>query len=230
MEGNTLLAIIGGVVVLIFIIIAVIIRIKTKPSAYDKEAASNFLNGLSETFYNKMMEIITNINFSEYDSLIEMEADIIKQIYDSVWDYTEVELAKAAKSDILTAVALKLLDKNSVLKFVDELMEKYEIAQKLETAWAEDFEKRTKGLAEKDTELEKTFSDESQYIENVSESDLKPAEQIEPTEEELASLNPPLDEVDDYDPENDESVEVVEDDTYIDKNGRKRSKATGRYV
>ena len=49
---------------------------------------------------------------------------------------------------------------------------------------------------------------------------------FEPTEEELVNLNPQTDEEEELDIEGDDSVEVIEDDTYIDSKGRKRSNIT----
>ena len=82
---------------------------------------------------------------------------------------------------------------------------------------------------EEDKILQDKFKDPDQYIEDSTTSDLPPVEKTEPTAEELSKLNPPKDEEEEYDPE-DESMEIVDDDTYIDDKGRKRNKTTGRFV
>lgn len=231
MDSNTLLAIIGGIFILICIIIALIIRFKTKPSIYDQESATNFLNGLSDTFYDVISDIIENINFDDYDSLVELENDIIEQIYDTILNYTKDYLNQAAKDDIITSIVFKLLNnEDRIIQFIDELIRKYDVTKKLEGAWAENFKIKTANISEADSELEEIYSDKSQYIETVSDKDLIPAKDVLPTDEELQNLNPPSEEDKEYDPENDDSVEVIDDDSYIDKQGRRRSKSTGRFV
>lgn len=227
MELNS---IIGGLVIFVCIIIALIIRFKTKQSIYDKEVATNFLNGLSDTFYNKILEIIDTIDIGEYESFAEMEVDILRQIYDAIWEYTQIELEKASKQDIITAMALKFINKDTVIKLVDKIFDDNEVYDKLESLWVEDFKVRLNKLEQNESDIEESFYDKTQYNENFSDGDLDPATVDEPTEEELASLNPPSDQEKEYDPENDDSVEVIEDDVYLDKNGRRRSKTTGRFV
>ena len=231
MDSNALLTIIASIFILICIVVALIIRFKSKPSIYDEETATNFLNGLSDVFYNKITNIIENINFSDYSSLVELETDVLKQIYDTILNYTKEYLNQAAKDDIITSIVYKLLNNDEkILKFVDELIEKYSIIEKLEYAWAKNFKTKTADMSEADSKLESLYADKSQYIETVSNNDLVPAKDISPTEEELEKLNPPSDEDIDYDPENDESVEIVDEDSYIDKHGRLRSKSTGRFI
>lgn len=229
METN-IVTYIGGLVILLFIIIAIVIRFNKKESIYDKEAAVNFLNGLSDVFYAKILEIIDKTDFSKYESFPEMEVDIISQIYDSIWEYTEKELEEASKADVITAMVLKLIDKNTVIKFIDKIFDEHDIYDKLQDIWIGDFKVRLAKLDNGNADLEESFSDKSLYNENFSNENLESAVEEQPTEEELSNLNPPTEEEKEYDPENDSSVEVLDDDVYIDKKGRKRSKTTGRYV
>lgn len=226
---NTILSILGGAAVLICIIIAIAIRLKTNPSGISKDAATKFLEGLADTFYEKIMEIINNIDFSKYNSLVELEAGILNDIYDTVWEYVESQLQEASKSDILTTLALKVLNKDFVNSFVDNIISQYNINEKLEAAWAEHFEEKTAELEATADESEFTGSD---YVEEASDTDLAPAQEEEVSEEELAKLNPQTDDGIELDPETNAAVEVVEDedDVTVDKNGRKRSKTTGKFV
>ena len=66
--------------------------------------------------------------------------------------------------------------------------------------------------------------------EELPVEELPPAEEVEVSEEELAKLNPQVDEEEEFNAE-DASMEVVdEEDIYKDANGRLRSKSTGKYV
>ena len=67
-------------------------------------------------------------------------------------------------------------------------------------------------MVEEDKKLQETFSDSKQYNEESSYNDLPPVEETVIPEEELSKLNPQTDEIQDYDPETDSSVEVVEED------------------
>lgn len=230
MDNTTLLALIGGILILGFLIVAIVIRFKTKPSIYDKESAQNFLLGLSESFYEKVTDIINNINISDYDSIEDFEVSVLSTIYEGISGYISEELEKTSKEDILSAMALKILNKDFIIKFIDEFVKENDIEDKISNIWFDNFKSKSEEVVENDEKLSIELSDEEKYIENVTEEDMIPAQEVVPSEEELASLNPPSDEEKEYDPENDSSVEIIEDDTYLDTRGRKRSKKTGRYV
>lgn len=219
---------IGGIVILICIIIAMVIRYKSKQS-FDKNLATKFLDGLSDTFYNKILDIINNTDFSAFNSLEELESSILNDIYDSIWEYVEEQLKDSAKTDVLTALALKFLNKDFVNKFVDNIIESCNIEWKIESLWADkhNFEEKVKEISDND----KSKFVGSDYIENYSGVSLEAAKEEEIPQEELDKLNPQKDEEEKLDPDNDESVEIIEDDeVVVDSNGRKRNKKTGRYV
>ena len=227
---NNVLTIILSGVILCLIILAVVIRFKSKPSAYDKEEAEKFLKGLSETFYNKMLSIVSTVDINSFSSLEDLEVSILNEIYDVIWDYVEEELEEASKSDIITAMVLKVLNKNFVIKFVDKLIEEYKINDNLCSKWNKKLESASETIEAEDKDLQEKFSNSEEFIEEFSENDLKEAENVEPTAEDLASIIPPSDEEKEYNPEEDESVELIDDEIYIDANGRKRDKKTGRFV
>lgn len=231
MESNTIMTIIGGIVILVFIIIAIIIRMKTNPSAYDKEMAQNFLNKLSDTFYKKIVEIVNNIDLFSYSSVEELETSILTQIYDAVWDVVQKELEEQSQKDILTALSLKVINKDFVIQFVDKIIDNKSIMVNLTNEWVvSHIEESSKESCKEDEALQKKFSDSNEYNENFDVKDLPPAQEIVPTEDELAELNPPSEEDINYSPEADDSVELIEENFTIDSNGRKRDKLTGRFV
>lgn len=234
MDSNTLVTLVAGILVLACIITAIVLRLKsTKPSEYDKNMAKEFLEKLSDVFYTKIIEIINNIDFKEYSSLAEMEASILSQIYDTIWQFVEAELKEQAKLDVITALTLKVLNKEFVDNFINSILEKYRISEMLSSSWDKNIASiEENNIEAQDAALQKQFSG-NEYYENTSKEDLKPAEKIEPTEEELSALNPPKDEDDEVvNPDNDSSVELIDDDKsyYIDGNGRKRDKITKRFV
>lgn len=260
---NNLVTIIGGIIVLVFLIAAIVYRMKTKPSLYDKNQATEFLNGMADAFYYKMLSIVTNIDFNKYESLADLEADVISQIYDTVWVYAEEKMREAAEQDIITAMVLKALDKDRVLEFIDGLVKDKGVIEEVENLWAVNkLENNSEEMLEDDAALQEQFADSSQYCETSNDEDLAPVEEVE--DESVAyrcncgaiqgkinvgfacaacssacqaikiDIKPQVDDEPGFDPSiEDPSIEVVdseESDIYEDKNGRLRSKSTGRFV
>lgn len=233
MDSTLLLTIIGGVILLICVALAIIIRAKSnKPTVADKITAKEFLDGLSDAFYNKMIDIVNTVDITKYDSIYKLEADLLSEIYDACWTYTDQQLSEHKEEDILTAMVLRVIDKEFVIKFINELFTNKELHVKIEELWNNKFNLVSEEVIKEDDALIEEFSNPEEYVEEFNEAELEEAKDIVPTEEEIAALNPQveIDEVE-YDPETDTSVEIIEeDDVYIDKKGRKRSKSTGRYV
>ena len=206
MEANTIITLIGGLVILGLIITAIVIRFKTKQSTDGKEHAKDFLNGLSETFQKKMIEIVNNFDFKLYNSLEEAEAAILSDIYEGIWSYVSAELEEAAKNDILAALSLKVLDKDSVFDFVTKLINEYKISEKIEESWVEKVKNINKEAEKVDKELQIEFDNPELYHEEVDVSTLPVAEikEDEDDKEEIDNTSK------DYNPEIDNSVELIE--------------------
>ena len=123
---------------------------------------------------------------------------------------------------------LKFLSTDMIEKFILSLIDNHKIVDLIEQRAASKF-KSVEEIEAEDAEKVKEFSSDD-YNEEFDEiKDLEPAEEPEPTEEELAQLNPQKDEEEEYNP-NDESMEVIDDDLYIDASGRLRSKKTNKWV
>jgi hypothetical protein len=217
METN-LTAIIGGLIIIVCILIAILIRLRNKSEDDAKVEAKEFLEGLSTVFYNKMIDIITNFDISKYSIIEEFEVDILNQIYDTLWDYTNETMKKQAEDDIITALVLKVIDRETVIEFIDQMLLKDEnvgIKNYVTSRWSERFQNNVENLPEDDT---KQFEDQNQYIENDGEKNLIPADEAELSAEEIAEkeaaealLNPQTDEVEVYS-DDDASVEPIDDE------------------
>lgn len=206
MESNTIITTIGALVILCLIIVAIVIRFRTKQSTDGKEYAKEFLNGLSETFQKKMIEIVNSFNFKLYNSLEEAEAAILSNIYEALWEYVSAELEEASKNDILAALSLKVLDKDSVFDFVSKLINEYKISEKIEESWVEKVKNINEEAEKVDQELQAEFNNTELYHEEVDVSSLPAAEIKE--EEEFEEDN---DSFKEYNPETDNSVELIEE-------------------
>lgn len=223
-------SIIGAVIILAILGFAVWYRFKTHPSKGDKRAAEEFLNGLADNIYAIMTKIINDTDLTKYKNINELESDILKQIYDQAYAYIESQLKKASEDDILSALVLKVLDKDTIYSFIDKMINDKNIKSTISNIWgANEIAKNSNRVEAEDKELSDKYSDQSQYVEDLDVNELPPVEAKEPTKEETEALNPPKDEEEDYNPD-DVSMEIVDDIVFTDKQGRKRSKKTGRYV
>lgn len=207
--------IIGGVIIVALLALAFYIRMKNKPTEQDKELADNFLKGLSDTFYTKMIDIISNIDINIYGSIEEFETAVLGEIYDTLLAYTYEQLKEVAKKDILTTLALKLLDKKTIEKFVAQCIKEKEIGNHIEAIWEAKIEDNIKSAEKEDEDLQNEFDNPELYNEEFDTKDLPKAE---PTVEEYDDSDLDVEDSEKYD-EDDASVETVDLITKKDKNG-----------
>lgn len=229
MTNDTLLTVIGGIIILFFVIFSIVYRLKTKPSAVDKQKAEEFLEGLSGAIYKKMIDIVNNVDINKYESLMDFEANVIADIHVSIKEYIQEKLEENLENDFLSALTLKVIDEDFIKSFIDKVIYINNINTTIESRYSTKSEELVESIEEEEKELNDKFSSD-EYNEDFDTNDLPPASNQEPTAEELAALNPPKEEDDGIYNEDDISVEEIEDDTYIDTRGRRRSKKTGRYV
>lgn len=242
MNTDLILTIIG------FVFIAVItasVTIYTAKKSGSKQEALDFLNGLVGELRNIIIDIISSISFDDLKDLDEttaeeIETSILKRIYDGVWEYVQEIVQKNldTNKDFFTQAVLAILNnKEFIEKFIRDLLNKEEkdivkiISDRSVELSFDIARERAAKLEKDDEELQEEFSDQEKYIEEVTDEDQTSGEDInEPTPEDLSKLNPQVDEEEELDPENDPSVEVIDDDIYYDKSGRPRSKKTGKWV
>ena len=239
---DLLLTLIGLGVIVIVGVVFIIYRVR---KTGNKQEADDFLEGLSEEFKNLILKVIKSFTLEDIskidkDSIAEIENVILKEIYNTCWNYLRnvVEKNIDTNKDFFTQAVLALLEnKEFVEEFIRKLIEseclQTVIHAKASILLEKSIENKMVETEEEDKELQEEFSDQDKYIEELKDEDQTHGEEIEvPTEEELAELNPQVDEPEELDPENDPSVEVVEDneDIYYDKSGRPRSKKTGKWV
>lgn len=241
MNNTDLLLVLIGLGVLL--VIGTIFVIYTVKKSGNKQEANDFLEGLADELKKLILKIIKSFSVEDLENLTEeniakIETDILKQIYDTCWNYITciVEKNLDKNQDFFTQAVLALLqNKEFIEEFIRKLINSENITQiihsKATVLSEENIERKLEVVEKEDKDLQEEFSDQEKYIEELTDNDQTHGEDIsEPTEEELSKLNPQVDEPEDLDPENDISVEVVNDDIYYDKSGRARSKKTGKWV
>ena len=240
MNTDLILTIIG------FVFIAVVtasVTIYTAKKSGSKQEALDFLEGLASELRNKIIEFISSITIDDLKDLDNVDVEDVEQyilshIYEITWAYVKrvVQDNIETNKDFFTKAVLALLEnKEFIENFIRELITNKGINTTInERSMQLSFEtvrERSLKMVEDDNNLQEEFSDQEKYIEESTDDDLTHGEMVnEPTEEELKELNPQVDEEEELDPENDPSVEVIDDDIYYDKSGRPRSKKTGKWV
>jgi hypothetical protein len=240
---DLLITLIGLGFLLIVGIIVIITSIKKNG---DKKEANEFLEGLASELRELILNIIRKFNIDDLDnldedSIVKIENSILKDIYNTTWEYIKNVVEKKSESevDFFTQAVLALLENREfvedfIKRLLDNASTKHTIYNRAKYIALSTGEKRMEELEEREEQLTEEFSDTEKYVEESKEEDLPSGDSsLLPTEEDLANLNPQKDEEEEeLDIENDISVEVIEedDDIYYDKAGRARSKKTGKWT
>ena len=235
LSGSSIVPVAGGIIIVLAIGAAVFIRMKKSPSSSDKKAAEDFIKGLSDTFYKTMIDIVNNADPKKFDNIEAFETDILEKIYNDIYEYTKAKLEEAAESDIISAMVLKVIDKDYIIKFVDSVFNNGNIESIIKDVWAKNFEEKVSEMEEvqdiaigHDVDGNEIIYSGSDYNENFDEkNDLPLAEDEDIDQEALRKVIPPSD---DEEPVYNEDTSEDESLFFFDKNGRKRDKKTGRYT
>ena len=199
---------------LLVVILLVIFAIKYfSKDTKGKEEAEQFLKDLEDQLYNIILGIINNFDIADYKTLEEFEVTVLNTLYDGCWEFVEKKIKEADSKNLITVIAQKFLTKEYINKFIDYIMSDKGISEELVNIYgAYKIENTSEALIEEDKRLEEEFSNEELYQDNINvDTDLEPASELEqPTDEELAELNPPSDDEEEYS-DDDTSVEEVTD-------------------
>ena len=201
--------IIGGIVILAILIF--IIAVELRKSA-DKKNALEFLQGLGDKILEVILDTINSASPEKFHTLVDFQNYLLEQIYNNVWDYLTDKVNSDSTVDSITKIFFKYIDKDTLTKFINEIIEKNNLNEKVTNIFVSNsIESTEKTIVDEDNKLAKEYSDTEKYNENVSDKDLEPAEELVPSDDEIAAINPQKDEEEDYNA-NDVSMELVEDD------------------
>ena len=214
MDTN-LITIIGGIIVLAIVVGVTTLMIK-KRNNNDTKAAIEFLNGLGNELINIIIKTVKEIDPSEIDSAEEFEIIVLNAVYDKSWDYVQEQINLKLEDDSIIKTIINIVDKNYVIKFIDELCEKAGLTENIQGEYAA-YRLSVNNTEEQDEALATEYSDEEKYhTDEVTDEDLEPAVDPVHTEEEIAALNPQKDEEEEFDA-TDESMELLPEDDELGK-------------
>lgn len=201
----------SGILVLIILAIAVIAGLK---KSSDNKAVDKFINDLADKILEIVIETIDDINPNDYVDFYKFKNQLISNVYNAAWDYVSYTAQEAVEVDQITKTVFKLINRDTVSKFVDTLLENNGIYDKIQYKYVgKNIEKMYED--KEDEKLQKEYSNQELYFENVNNEDLVPAKKSVLSAEELEKINPPKDEEEEYVNINDDSVEIIVDDKEI---------------
>lgn len=212
MDGN-LITIIGGIIVLGIIIGVTALVIKKRNNNND-QAAIEFLEGLGDELLKIVVKTVKDINPTQIESVEEFEVIVLNAVYDNTWDYVTEQINKLDDDSLLKTI-MSIIDKEYVIKFIDQLCEKAGITDSIQGEYAA-YRLSVNKPEEQEAAMVAEFSDDEKYHEEANDEDLAPAEDPVHSEEEIAALNPQRDEEEDFNAE-DESIEVIPNEDEIGK-------------
>ena len=198
---------IGLIVLLIFVFVIVMELRKSS----DKKAAVNFLQDLGDEILNVILRTISETSPKDFNSLEDFNNHLVEKIYNQVWDFITEKASSDNVIDKVTKAVFTYVDGDTLVKFINDIMEQNGITDKIANDFAAySIKECSDSIVEEDKKLEEEYSDKDQYVETSNDDELAPAEDKAPTEEEMAAINPQREEEEDFDAE-DDSMEIVTD-------------------
>ena len=198
---------IGLIVLLIFVFVIVMELRKSS----DKKAAANFLQDLGDEILNIILKTISETSPKNFNSLEDFNNHLVEKIYNQVWDFITEKASSDNVIDKVTKAVFTYVDGDTLVKFINDIMEQNGITDKIANDFAAySIKECSDSIVEEDKKLEEEYSDKDQYVETSNDDELAPAEDKAPTEEEMAAINPQREEEEDFDAE-DDSMEIVTD-------------------
>jgi hypothetical protein len=221
-----------AIIILAALSLSLFLLEKAADTKHTKEAVA-YLNAQEEKIYDSIVNIIDHSESKAKDlSRTDFMYAILHDIHIDITDIIFNQISKDTKNHDLTKGARLKLDSARIHSYIDSLIDRYCIRERIDVAWVSvnyDFDKMQK---ENDA-LEDKFSDSSLYYENFDDDKdtLEPAD-ITPVESE--------EDPDDVEySDDDDTVEEIGEDgltdserdagVHFDKKGRKRAK-NGRFV
>ena len=198
---------IGLVVLLIFVFVIVMELRKSS----DKKAAINFLQDLGDEILDVILRTISETSPKDFKSLEDFNNHLVEKIYNQVWNFITVKASSDDVIDKVTKAVFTYVDGDTLVKFINDIMEQNGITDKIANDFAAySIKEYSDSIVEEDKKLEEEYSDEDQYVETSNDDELAPAEDKDHTEEEIAAINPQREEEEDFNAE-DDSMEIVTD-------------------
>ena len=222
-SGTTANTIVQGIVtgVICVIILGCLFYIVYRKKKQDTETSiseeiNNILDNITDIVIDTLLAAIKDINFDDYETIADAQAEFLTGVYDKVYDYIFGILEEEYKDkQNIIELCHTLLTRERVEDFVNEIFGREEIQSKLIDQYNSYIEAKTASAEAEDQEAEA----EGEQYENgtIPTDDNPPVEDLDPTKipgvEEGELIPQEEKEEETVDLKNDPSVEVVKTET-----------------
>lgn len=204
---------IGGISAIVLVVILIGIGLYfyfSKPTEAQKTEIHQFLATVTDSI---LQIALVSIEYIEVNSekkitldIDEFRADIVKEIYDDVWDYVQITLSKDIENEKISKILSKFITKDNVEELVNSIIESNNIYEKIEDIYNSLANKVISDMIEEDKkaaeEAEKYENEELDTTSEPSEFDIAREEygEIEQPDEEPAMLT------------DDDTIEEIDED------------------
>lgn len=200
--------VIVGIILLAILAFTVVMQLRKSSG---KKAVSEFLNSLSNKILETILNLIKESDPGKYTCLADFETATLNAIYDNVWELVGDYAQSSDAISVPIKTIFKYIDGDTLVDFINDMISANGIDEVIFNKYTSySIEENEEAVLNEDKALAEEYSDDNKYIENSTDEDLAPAEDKEPTAEEVAALNPPSDEEEAFDVE-DDSMEIVVD-------------------
>ena len=202
--------VVGAIALLLVVIVILVLNIRYKNN---KQAAEEFLSNLTQEITSIALNIIDGFNPDDYETIEEFELGILNTVYDKLFDYVLHEIENSKDIGAITKAVAKKIDKDFVVAFIDNLFNKKDIINVIESRYTGEAIAIPDDVEAEDKSLEKKFDSDEYNDKEISVDDL-PSGEIELTEDEqaqIAALNPQKDDEEELAPDNDSSLEYEDE-------------------
>lgn len=211
-EPSVVVSYIIGLIILAIGVFMVVRYLKTEKG---KKEFKEFLLSIEDTVREEILKSLTKVDFKKLidgtDSLAAAEAELIHNIYDSIWELTVKQLDEVYKDNSLYIILKANLTRENIEAFSNMILQWKPIQELIQDKIADSCK-----LEEAD-DLEEEYEDLNQKIEDdtLAEGEEVPEINLEEAMPDLQPVIPPSDDTPEIDEDIDEVVgEKTEDATF----------------
>ena len=200
---NTQQIICIAILAILFVAI-VIYKKKTTPTEQQKLEVKEFLDKVTDSLLIVIKNTITNTKPDSYLDLETFLNDVYLTMYEEAWIEVEKQINDIFGNRSDYGIIVKLVDRETIESLVNSLIVSESVEDKLSAVFEETFKAKFEAMEEEEKKAAQiaeayengTIVPDEEYVE-------EPEEKVEVKEEELPEKV-------EYDPENDDTVELLE--------------------
>ncbi len=204
--NNISIETVGGVIGLVFILLCIFAYYKFfVPKESDRDKAMEFIMGFGGKFEDIVKRVCTEVNFTKYNTLEELEADIFAIAYDECWKYVEEQASIAVEDSTIGSLVASCITRENVERIVKAVINDKKLMIPAANSYTAHVEAELKKAEEFEAEhqaIVDAYETGSVEVEPFDENSIK---------EEPEEINPPTEDGTSEFSEDDDSQEIIEE-------------------